>query len=73
MIYACVLIGNSGKHRWILLWNIFVEALLLLVLLLVLYGIDWPVAMLPQKSILDFSCYWVEFTSISYALEDLGQ
>ncbi len=72
-IHSCVLIGKPEEHRRILIWNIRVEGLLLLVLLLVLYGIDLPASLLPPKSILDFGYYHAEFTTIFKALEDLGQ
>ncbi len=72
-IHSCVLIGKPEEHRRILIWNIRVEGLLLLVLLLVLYGIDLPASLLPPKSILDFGYYHAEFTAIFKALENLGQ
>lgn len=71
-IYCCILIGKMDQSRFFW-WNVGLEALLILTLVLMLRSITLPGSLLPSDSILNFRYYVQEFETVFETLTQFSQ
>lgn len=71
-IYCCILVGRMDWRR-IFWWNVGLEALLILTLVLMLRSITLPGSLLPSDSILNFRYYVQELDTIFETLTQFSQ